>query len=245
MFRLEFRVRWKVAWDAGMACTESLKSRHRRAIAMAGSAARWGGEVLLRLAFGALHVHKPRRKSIHPKPKVARPLGRRIREPKMPFMSPSRRKLLVDVSVILVPAATIAAPFISRPGEEPRDDVSVSVVAEDTQQISVVAEDMQQTKLEQIRTEGFRQRNGHCMEPTLPSFSFHATEGWTIDRASVEVRCHESSKSTCNGIRGITERSFNYSCTVANSGFCIPPLVRDGRGSCWGEIKWTEQRVTD
>ena len=107
-----------------------------------------------------------------------------------------------------------------------------------------VVDNAQQAKLErQFRTEGFRQRNGHCTEPTYPLFSFYASDGWTIDRASVEVRCHESSESTCNGVRDVTERSFNYSCTVANSGFCIPPFVRDGRGACWGEIKWTEQRV--
>ena len=109
-----------------------------------------------------------------------------------------------------------------------------------------VVDSAQQIKLEQqFRTEGFRQRNGHCTEPTYPLFSFHASEGWTIDRTSVEVRCHESSETTCNGVRDVTERSFNYSCTVANSGFCIPPFIRDGRGACWGEIKWTEQRVID
>lgn len=122
------------------------------------------------------------------------------------------------------------------PPQTTRDDMLVPGVVDNTQQM----------KLErQFRTEGFRQRNGHCTEPTYPLFSFHASEGWTIDRTSVEVRCHESTESTCNGLRDITERSFNYSCTVANSGFCIPPFIRDGRGACWGEIEWTEQRVID
>lgn len=119
---------------------------------------------------------------------------------------------------------------------QPRGDVLVQGVVESTQQ----------TKLkQQFRTEGFRQRNGHCTEPTYPLFSFHASDGWTIDRTSLKVSCHESSESTCNGFRDVTERSFNYSCTVANSGFCIPPFVRDGRGACWGEIKWTERRAID
>lgn len=95
------------------------------------------------------------------------------------------------------------------------------------------------------RTEGFRQRNGHCTEPTYPLFSFYASEGWTIDRTSVVVRCSNSSKSTCNGLRNVTERSFTISCTVANNGFCIPPIIRDGRGACWGEVEWTEQRSPD
>lgn len=140
--------------------------------------------------------------------------------------------------------ALLAAAAIVTAVRVPRVEVQLPpLTSRDDVLIPGVVDNAQQTRLErQFRTEGFRQRNGHCTEPTYPLFSFHASDGWTIDRTSVEVRCHESSESTCNGVRDVTEHSFNYSCTVANSGFCIPPFVRDGRGACWGEITWTEQR---
>lgn len=218
MFRFKISVRGtRVKREAR---TEWLGPRCQRATAMVGSVVRWSGSMLLTL----------RRAERASAPPTAGPLldSRRMRS-----KSSSRRKWLVDVACILAPVATILVAIVEDPGNV--SDVPVSVVAENTQQ---------KTLGRQLRA-GFRQRNGHCTEPTYPVFSFHAREGWTIDRTSVEVRCHESSKSTCNGIRDVTDRSFNYSCTVANSGFCIPPFARDGRGSCWGEIEWTEQRTID
>ena len=123
-------------------------------------------------------------------------------------------------------------------------DLSINVIPE-VMARARLAVTMQEITLEQqFRTEGFRHRNGHCEGPTHQLFPFNASDGWTIDRTSVDVRCHRSSRSTCNSLRDVTESSFNYSCTVANSGTCTP-FSRDGRGSCWGEITWMEQRGVD
>ena len=123
-------------------------------------------------------------------------------------------------------------------------NISINVIPEVMGSVRLAVTTRETTLERQFRTEGFRHRNGHCAGPTHASFPFNASGGWTIDRSSVDVRCHESSRSTCNGLRDVTERSFNYSCTVANSGSCTP-FSRDGRGSCWGEITWTEQRGVD
>lgn len=169
---------------------------------------------------------------------------------------PKRLKRLVVFAVagaVIIPILTImkvivifiATAIVDRVGDGVQISREVSLPPRVLRDDVLISGGIENTQLRQFRTERFRQRNGHCTEPTYPLFSFYASEGWTIDRASVEETCDKSSRSTCNGLRDVTEHSFNYSCTVANSGFCISPFVRDGRGSCWGEIKWTEQRVID
>ena len=132
-------------------------------------------------------------------------------------------------------------------GSEPPEhsyDLSINVIPEVMGRVRLTVTTLETTLERQFRTEGFRHRNGHCTGPAHPLFPFNASDGWTIDRTSVDVSCSQSSRSTCNGLRDVTESSFKYSCTVANNGRCTP-FSRDGRGSCWGEIKWTEQRGVD
>ena len=124
-------------------------------------------------------------------------------------------------------------------------NISINVIPEIMGRVRLAVTTLRTTLERQFRTEGFRQRNSHCEGPTHPIFPFNASDGWTIDRTSVDVRCHSSSRSTCNGLRDVTERSFNYSCTVANNGACTRFFSVDGRGSCWGEITWMEHRGVD
>ena len=133
---------------------------------------------------------------------------------------------------------------ILRVSREHSYNISINVIPEVMGRVRLAVTTLETTLERQFRTEGFRHRNGHCAGPTHPLFPFNASDGWTIDRTSVDVRCSQSSRSTCNGLRDVTESSFRYSCTVANNGTCTL-FSRDGRGSCWGEVTWTEQKGVD
>ena len=96
----------------------------------------------------------------------------------------------------------------------------------------------------ETRSQSFSHRNGHCSGKRHPLFSFNTREGWKIDPISVRTQCHKSSRSSCNGLRNVTEYSFGYSCTTENRGLC-GPWWKDARGSCWGSVTWEEVRVVD
>ena len=80
----------------------------------------------------------------------------------------------------------------SRPPEHSYS-ISINVIPEVMGRVRLAVTTLEMTLERQFRTEGFRHRNGHCEGPARPLFSFNASDGWTIDRTSVDVRCHHSS----------------------------------------------------
>ncbi len=91
----------------------------------------------------------------------------------------------------------------------------------------------------QKREQDFHYLNGHCHGSKQQVFPFNARQGWKIDPTSIAAKCRSSSKSACNGLRNVQDKSFGYACRIQNRGKC-GPLWRDARGSCGGTIKWDE-----
>ena len=123
-------------------------------------------------------------------------------------------------------------------------DISITVVpnvlGRATPSVTAQSVDLER----QPRSQSFRHKNAHCQGTSNLLFAFNAKADWKIDAASIGASCNSASKSSCNGIRNATERSFGYSCTVANNGSC-GPLWKDGRGECAGKVDWEEVRVVE
>ncbi len=128
--------------------------------------------------------------------------------------------------------------------KEHQYDITINVIptALGTATLSVTMELTNERR--ESRTQSFRHRNAFCSGVRRPLFQFNAREGWKIDPASIESSCDRSSRSSCNGLRGVTESSFGYSCTVQNRGRCGSAfgqrIWRDARGMCSGRVRWDE-----
>ena len=132
-------------------------------------------------------------------------------------------------------------------GVDPREyhfDISINIIPTVLGEVTTYVTTQSRTMTRGHRTQRFSHRNGHCSGTRQKLFSFNAREGWKIDPATIRPTCRQSSRSTCQGLRNVTEYSFGYACTVQNSGTC-GPFWRDGRGSCWGSIGWEEVRAVD
>ena len=127
-------------------------------------------------------------------------------------------------------------------GLEPRGlhyEIAINVVPLSLGEAVVTVTTETHEVVRQTRTQPFGHRNAHCQGSQHMMFPFNASAGWTIDPKSIEADCSSSKRSSCNGVRNIADRSFAYSCTVANSGRCAI-LFRDARGSCGGRVRWGE-----
>ena len=132
---------------------------------------------------------------------------------------------------------------------EPREhqyDISINVIPALLGRAELSVSTELQNVTGESRRQDFSRRNAFCSGVSRPTFQFNAREGWKIDPASIESSCDRSSLSTCQGVGGVTESSFSYSCTVQNRGSCGyafgARIWRDARGSCWGWVSWREVR---
>lgn len=95
------------------------------------------------------------------------------------------------------------------------------------------------------RSEGFDWMNPHCHGPKEACESFNQTNAqWKIIPGSININCHNSSKSSCLGVRAKTESGFQVCGHIANSGECVKVfgkiVAKDGRGHVWGSVSWQE-----
>ena len=91
------------------------------------------------------------------------------------------------------------------------------------------------------REQRFKHRNAHCQGSRDKDFNFYAENEWAIDPKSIDLKCNKSRRSSCNGLRNVLHDSFQYNCTIANSGYCFWP-AKDARGGCSGKVTWTEKK---
>lgn len=108
-----------------------------------------------------------------------------------------------------------------------------------TYSVSAIASDsVVETKQ---RSQDFSHANDHCEGNRDIQFPFNVTPNWEIVTASISPNCTSSSKSRCQGLRDVSDKSFGYMVSVRNSGTC-GPAWKDGRGSVRGTVSWTETR---
>ena len=93
------------------------------------------------------------------------------------------------------------------------------------------------------RSSTYSWRNGNCQGRRNPCGTFNQTNAeWKIAVGSISNACSHSSKSSCLGIRNLTESSFQVCAVVQNNGSC-GPFWHDARGHVWGKVSWKETRV--
>ena len=140
-------------------------------------------------------------------------------------------------------------------GSDPKEynyDISINVIPTRLGKAVTSVTTQSTTLRRESRSQDFGHRNNHCQGSIHLVFPFNAKERWKIDPASIRASCRNSRRSSCNGVRNITEHSFGYSCSIANSGTCGPTLPfgrgrlwRDARGSCGGSVEWQEVKATE
>ena len=118
-------------------------------------------------------------------------------------------------------------------------DISINVIPAVLGQATLSVTTELKNEIRENREQSFNHRNAFCSGVRRPLFQFNARQDWKIDPGSIESSCQRSSRSSCHGLRGVTESSFGYSCTVQNRGQCLLGF-RDARGSCWGKVTWEE-----
>lgn len=73
--------------------------------------------------------------------------------------------------------------------------------------------------------------NDHCAGNKRIRWEIRPNKGWKIDPTMVDFRATVvSKKSTYHGVN-ITEELLTVSGVVRNNGTCIPPFIRDARGT--------------
>ena len=129
--------------------------------------------------------------------------------------------------------------LLSRDALEYFYDISIEVIPRILGKADIVVSYKTTNIKRSHRKEKFSYLNGHCHGSKHQLFAFNSRQSWKIDPNSIVAKCRSSSKSACNGLRNVQEKSFGYACRIQNRGKC-GPLWKDARGSCYGTVEWDE-----
>lgn len=134
--------------------------------------------------------------------------------------------LLGGIGTVLLAIATISSP--DPDDQDIQESIEPKLADVDDTNPSV-------TELRRKLTVTRSYTNDHCSGGKNMAWQVNASEGWTIDPASIEITpAHVSSKSSYNGYE-LTDTGFVVTGRVRNNGNCVKVLgqtiSRDGRGS--------------
>jgi hypothetical protein len=128
-------------------------------------------------------------------------------------------------------------------------DIGIFIIPTKMGEYELYARQFENSIVTANRQEGFSYKNSYCAGSKEQVWTFNCQEDpWKIDINSIKIDAPSISKRTSlHGLRNVSEKGFQISATIQNSGNCIKvlgqTLRKDSRGSIKGTVAWQETRT--